>query len=56
MIRRFIKLSEKDESYNNSLIDLTSKVWDEQYKNYLNVNNNIQIYDKDYRSNRYQKN
>ena len=55
MIRRFIKLSEKDESYNNSLIDLTSKVWDEQYKNYLNVNNNIQIYDKDYRSNRYQK-
>lgn len=55
MIRRFKKLSEKDESYNNSLIDLTSKIWDQQYKDYFNVNNNIQIYDKDYRSNRYQK-
>ena len=46
MIRRFKKLSEKDDSYNNFFIDLTSRVGDKQYKNYLNVNNNIQIYNK----------
>lgn len=49
MIRRFKQLSEKDDSYDNSFIELTSRVCDKSYKNYLNVNNNIQIYDNSFK-------
>ena len=45
LIKRFKQLSEKDDSYETSYKDLTSRVCDEPYKNYLNVNNNIHIYD-----------
>ena len=51
MIKRFKQLNEKDDSYNSSFIDLTSRAIDENYKNYLNVNTNMQIYDKLYDKN-----
>ena len=44
MIKRFKKLSEKDDSFNSSFIDLTSRAIDDPYKYYLNVNTNMQIY------------
>ena len=44
MIKRIKKLSEKDDSFNSSFIDLTSRAIDDPYKNYLNVNTNMQIY------------
>ena len=44
MIKRFIKLSEKDDSYNSSFKELISRAIDEPYKNYLNVNTSRQIY------------
>ncbi len=45
LIRRFKQLSEKDDSYDTSFRDLTSRVCNESYRNYLNVNNNILIND-----------
>ena len=44
MIKRIIKLSEKDDSYNSSFKELTSRAIDKPYKNYLNVNTSRQIY------------
>ena len=44
MIKRFIKLSEKDDSYNSSFKELTSRAIDQPYKNYLNVNRSMKIY------------
>ena len=51
MIKKFKKLSEKDESYDTTFVDLTSRVRDKGYKYYLNVNNNIQINDEKIKSN-----
>ena len=44
MIKRFKKLSEKDDSYDSCFIELTSRKIEEPYKSYLNVNNHIPIY------------
>jgi hypothetical protein len=44
LIRRFKQLNKKDESYDNSLISLTKRLCNEQYRNYLNVNNVIQLF------------
>ena len=51
MIKKFKKLSEKDDSYDTTFVDLTSRVRDKGYKYYLNVNNNIQINDEKIKSN-----
>ena len=51
MIKRFKKLSVKDESYRNSFLEMTSRDCEKNYKNYLNVNNNIEVYDLDLKSN-----
>ena len=51
MIKKFKKLSEKDESYDTTFVDLTSRVRDKGYKYYLNVNNNIQINDEKVKNN-----
>ena len=57
MIKRFKKLNEKDDSFNSSFIELTSRAIDKNYKNYLNVNTNIQIYEKLYlKNNKYKCN
>ena len=56
MIKRFKQLNEKDDSYNSSFIELTSRAIDQTYKNYLNVNTNIQIYDKLSSKNNYKNN
>ena len=45
MIKRFKKLYVKDESYRNSFIEMTYRECEKHYKNYLNVNNNIDLYD-----------
>ena len=44
LIKRFIKLDKKDDSYDNSLISLTKRLCNQQYKNYLNVNNTICLF------------
>ena len=44
MIKRFIKLSEKDDSYNSYFKELTSSAIDHSYKNYLNVNTSKHMY------------
>ena len=44
LIKRFKKLYKKDDSYDNSLISLTKRLCNQQYKNYLNVNNTIQLF------------
>ena len=44
LIRRFIKLNKKDDSYDNSLLSLTRRLCNQQYKNYLNVNNTILLF------------
>ena len=51
MIKKFKRLSEKDESYDTTFVDLTSRVRDKGYKYYLNVNNNIQINDEKVKNN-----
>ena len=56
MIKRLKKLSEKDDSYNSSFKDLTSRAIDESYKNSLNVNTNLQIYDKISKRDKYKNN
>ena len=44
LIKRFKKLNRKDDSYDNSLISLTKRLCNKQYKNYLNVNNTILLF------------
>ena len=44
LIRRFKKLNKKDDSYDNSLLSLTKRLCNRQYKNYLNVNNTILLF------------
>ena len=44
LIRRFKKLYRKDDSYDNSLLSLTKRLCNQQYKNYLNVNNTILLF------------
>ena len=51
MIKRFKKLSVKDESYRNSFLEMTSRDCEQNYKNYLNVNNNIDLYDIELKTN-----
>ena len=51
MIKRFKKLYLKDESYRNSFLEMTSRDCEKNYKNYLNVNNNIEVYDLDLKTN-----
>ena len=51
MIKRFKKLSVKDESYRNSFLEMTSRDCEQNYKNYLNVNNNIELYDIELKTN-----
>ena len=57
MIKRFKKLSVKDESYRNSFLEMTTRDCEQNYKNYLNVNNNIELYDinlkRNYNNNKY---
>ena len=51
MIKRFKKLFVKDESYKNSFLEMTSRNCEQNYKNYLNVNNNIDVIDDDLKCN-----
>jgi hypothetical protein len=44
LIKRFKKLNKKDDSYDNSLLSLTKRLCNRQYKNYLNVNNTILLF------------
>ena len=44
LIKRFKKLNKKDDSYDNSLLSLTKRLCNKQYKNYLNVNNTILLF------------
>ena len=53
LIRRFIKLDKKDDSYDNSLLSLTKRLCNEQYKNYLNVNNTICLFGETINTNTY---
>ena len=51
MIKKFKQLSEKDDSYDTTFVDLTSRVRNKGYKYYLNVNNYIQINDEKIKNN-----
>ena len=51
MIKRFKKLWVKDDSYRNSFLEMTSRDCQQNYKNYLNVNNNIELCDVGLKSN-----
>ena len=51
ILKRFRKLSVKDESYRNSFFELTSRDCQQNYKNYLNVNNHIDMYDIELKTN-----
>ena len=57
MLKRFRKLYAKDESYRNSFLELISRDCQQNYKNYLNVNNHIDMYDielkQNYNDNKY---
>ena len=53
LIRRFIKLNKKDDSYDNSLLSLTKRLCNQQYKNYLNVNNTICLFGETINTNNY---
>ena len=53
LIKRFKKLDRKDDSYDNSLISLTKRLCNEQYKNYLNVNNTISLFGETLTPNNY---
>ena len=44
LIKRFKKLYRKDDSYDNSLLTITNRVCNKQYRNYLNVNNTILLF------------
>ena len=41
LIRRFKKMYRKEDSYDYSLLSLTKRLCNKQYKNYLNVNNTV---------------
>jgi hypothetical protein len=41
LIRRFKKMYRKDDNYDYSLLSLTKRLCNKQYRNYLNVNNKI---------------
>ena len=43
LIKRFKKMYRKDDNYDNSLITLSKRLCNKQYKNYLNVNNIIYL-------------
>lgn len=44
MIRKFLKLPNKDDSYESTLLALTSRMCNKQYKDYLNVNYSIPLF------------
>ena len=44
LIKRFKKLYRKDDSYDKSLLSLTKRLCNKQYRNYLNVNNTILLF------------
>ena len=46
MIKRFIELSVKDESYDNSYIAILNRNYDQKYKDKLNVNCDLRVYGK----------
>ena len=44
LIKRFKKLYKKDDSYDYSLLNITRRLCNKEYKNYLNVNNTIYLF------------
>ena len=44
LIRRFKKMYRKDDNYDYSLLSLTKRLCNRQYRNYLNVNNTILLF------------
>ena len=44
LIRRFKKMYRKDDNYDYSLLSLTKRLCNKQYRNYLNVNNTILLF------------
>ena len=44
LIKKFKKMYRKDDSYDYSLLSLTKRLCNKQYKNYLNVNNTIYLF------------
>ena len=53
LIKRFKKLDRKDDSYDNSLLSLTKRLCNKEYKNYLNVNNTINLFGETLTPNNY---
>ena len=44
LIKRFKKMSRKDDNYDKSLLTLTKRLCNKEYRNYLNVNNTILLF------------
>ena len=44
LIKRFKKMYRKDDNYDYSLLTLTRRLCNKQYRNYLNVNNTILLF------------
>ena len=44
LIKRFKKLYRKDDSYDKSLLSITKRLCNREYRNYLNVNNTIHLF------------
>ena len=44
LIKRFKKMYRKDENYDKSLLSLTKRLCNKEYRNYLNVNNTIHLF------------
>ena len=44
LIKRFKKMYRKDDNYDKSLLSLTKRLCNKEYRNYLNVNNTIHIF------------
>ena len=53
LIKRFKKMSRKDDNYDYSLLSLTKRLCNKQYKNYLNVNNIIFLFGEPISPNNY---
>ena len=53
LIKRFKKMSRKDDNYDYSLLSLTKRLCNKQYKNYLNVNNTIFLFGEPISPNNY---
>ena len=51
LIKRFKKMYRKDDSYDKSLLSLTKRLCNKQYRNYLNVNNTIDLFGETISSN-----